>query len=222
MNSELDVETGGFIISCFTYGNINYINGFINQLFSKTGKSIHEFVCNFNKNKDLEIIKGIKYRFSDENDIIFLFDRLQDIFKEYGRMKHIFLDLYKRNGNSIRDTLIGLTSFFKRIDGKFSHLIPDASRNSPCKRLNLFLRWMVRKDNIDLGLWKNDIKTSDLIIPVDTHIHKVSRMLGLIDRKSVNMRFAIELTNNLKKFDPSDPVKYDFALCHIDIKKKPL
>lgn len=85
--------------------------------------------------------------------------------------------------------------------------------------MNMFLRWMVRKDEIDLGLW-NKISSSKLIMPVDTHIARVSRKLRLVRRKSQDMKFAVELTSKLKKFDANDPVKYDFSLCHIGIEGK--
>jgi uncharacterized protein (TIGR02757 family) len=85
--------------------------------------------------------------------------------------------------------------------------------------MNLFLRWMIRKDEIDLGIW-NIVPPSKLIIPVDTHIARVSKKLKLVKRKSIDLKFALELTYNLKSFDPNDPVKYDFALCHAGIEKR--
>ena len=85
--------------------------------------------------------------------------------------------------------------------------------------MNLFLRWMVRKDEIDLGIW-NEVSQSKLIMPVDTHIARISKKLRLVKRKTIDLKFAIELTNYLKKFDGNDPVKYDFALCHVGIDKE--
>ena len=85
--------------------------------------------------------------------------------------------------------------------------------------MNLFLRWMVRKDEIDTGIW-GEIDTSKLIMPVDVHVARAAKALGLVKRKSVDLKFAIELTENLKKFDKNDPVKYDFALCHAGIEKE--
>jgi uncharacterized protein (TIGR02757 family) len=85
--------------------------------------------------------------------------------------------------------------------------------------MNLFLRWMVRKDEIDLGLW-SEVDSGKLIMPVDTHIARISKKLKLVKRKSVDLKFALELTNKLKQFDSADPVKYDFALCHSGIDRK--
>jgi uncharacterized protein (TIGR02757 family) len=98
----------------------------------------------------------------------------------------------------------------------FNYLLPNPTNKSTCKRMNLFLRWMVRKDEIDTGLWR-EIGKSKLIMPVDVHVARVSKNLKLVSRKSVDLKFALELTETLKIFDKDDPVKYDFSLCHIGI-----
>jgi uncharacterized protein (TIGR02757 family) len=95
----------------------------------------------------------------------------------------------------------------------FNYLIPNPGNGSTCKRLNLFLRWMIRNDEIDLGIW-NGIQPSKLVVPVDIHISRVAKKLNLVKRKSIDLKFALELTDKLKQFDPVDPVKYDFSLCH--------
>ena len=97
-------------------------------------------------------------------------------------------------------------------------MFPLPEKASACKRMNLFLRWMVRKDELDFGIW-DKIPTSKLLIPVDTHIARICSMLGLTSRKNPDWKMAEEITNNLKKIDPEDPVKYDFALCHIGMRK---
>jgi uncharacterized protein (TIGR02757 family) len=100
----------------------------------------------------------------------------------------------------------------------FKFMFPLPENGSSCKRMNLFLRWMVRKDELDFGLW-NSISPSKLVIPVDTHIARISTELGLTKRKNVSWKMAEEITENLKQFDPADPVKYDFAICHIGMRK---
>ena len=97
-------------------------------------------------------------------------------------------------------------------------MFPLPSKGSVCKRMNLFLRWMVRKDELDFGLW-DEIDKSKLIIPVDTHIARICRKLKLTKKKNINWNMAEEITENLKKYDPDDPVKYDFAICHIGMRK---
>jgi len=93
------------------------------------------------------------------------------------------------------------------------HFFPTPAKGSACKRMNLFLRWMVRDRDIDFGIWKG-IPKNKLVIPLDTHIARISRCLGFTMRRSADWKAAVEITNALKQFDPDDPVKYDFALCH--------
>jgi uncharacterized protein (TIGR02757 family) len=162
------------------------------------------------------------YRFNTEQDFIDLIFSLQTIIKQYGSLKSLFLKHYSSSHENILPALDKFTSEIRNT-GKhsksFDYLIPDVSKNSTCKRLNLFLRWMVRKDSIDTGLWGREVEKSKLIIPVDTHVYRVSQKLGLVRRKACDIKYAIELTNKLKEFDPLDPVKYDFALCHIGVDK---
>jgi uncharacterized protein (TIGR02757 family) len=96
-------------------------------------------------------------------------------------------------------------------------MFPDPESGSACKRMNLFLRWMVREDELDFGLWKG-MRADQLIIPVDTHIARIAQKLKLTRRKNISWHMAEEITENLKRFDPNDPVKYDFALCHIGMR----
>jgi len=107
---------------------------------------------------------------------------------------------------------------FKKLSRGIVFMFPLPEKGSACKRMNLFLRWMVRKDELDFGLW-SQIPTSKLIIPVDTHIARICKQLRLTNRKNVSWKMAEEITNSLKKFDPDDPVKYDFAICHIGMRK---
>ena len=97
-------------------------------------------------------------------------------------------------------------------------MFPLPELGSACKRMNLFLRWMIRKDELDFGLW-NKIAPHKLVIPVDTHVARICRELGLTSKKNVNWGMAEEITANLMKYDPADPVKYDFAICHIGMRK---
>jgi uncharacterized protein (TIGR02757 family) len=95
------------------------------------------------------------------------------------------------------------------------HLLPDASRGAACKRLLLYLRWMVRRDDVDLGAWEGIVPPSALVIPLDTHVSRLSRLLGLTCRADLSWRTAEEITASLRRLSPEDPVRYDFALCHL-------
>jgi uncharacterized protein (TIGR02757 family) len=239
--SDLDKEFLAFFISCYAYGNIVQINKHVMKFIDLSEGNIYGFIKDFNQKKFLNSVPQVEdsprraslleekfhketyyYRFNTEQDFVDLISSLQEIIKDYGSLKSLFLNHYKSTDDNILQALNKFTSVIRN-KGKhsksFNYLLPDVSRNSTCKRLNLFLRWMVRKDSIDSGLWSREVAASKLIIPVDTHVYKVSRKLNLVKRKSCDMKFAIELTEKLKTFDSNDPVKYDFALCHIGVDK---
>ncbi|HEY5536325.1 MAG TPA: TIGR02757 family protein [Ignavibacteria bacterium] len=223
LKDENEIEVTAFILSCFAYGKVEVMNEFFLNLSSRIAGNLYEFVLNFEELKDKKYLDKLYYRFNVSEDLVFLFSKLKQVITEFGTLEKLFLSGYSNNDANILKGLYGLTDFMKkgiRSDSRYHYLIPDTRKNSTCKRLNLFLRWMVRKDEIDLGIWNKDISKSKLLIPVDTHIYKISQRLKLVIRKSCDLKYAIELTEKLKQFDPEDPVKYDFALCHIGIDKK--
>lgn len=222
-NDERDIEIVGLLSSAYAYGSVDQINRFIELLLQKIGNKPYEFTVNFNKQKDKKHLHELYYRFNTSRDVITLFSAMNKVITEHSSLKNAFMLNYKNEHENILPAL----SWFacELMNGKHSgdryyhYLVSNPIKGSTCKRMNLFLRWMVRKDDIDLGLWSG-IDTSKLIMPVDTHIARIAKQLRLVERKSIDMKFALELTNKLKKFDPLDPVKYDFALCHIGIDKK--
>lgn len=157
------------------------------------------------------------YRFQSSDDIRSFFIALI-LLKEKGGIEKIFLDNYARENNVIDgiNALIESLSENVVMTPGLSFLIGKKSINpktsSPLKRWNLFIRWLVRKDNIDLGFWNSKVNTSDLILPLDTHTFRLGNKFNLLNRKTYDLQSAIEITNNLKQFCPKDPVKYDFAL----------
>ncbi len=188
------------------------------------GDSPHNFIYNL-KPKDIQIFIGIKHRFYSDKDIIQFFFALNSIYKKYGSLKKLFLLNYNYEDENIKNALSHFSNYFLEeinkknkisLGNKFMFPLPE--KGSACKRMNLFLRWMVRKDELDFGIW-NEIQTSKLIIPVDTHVARICRTLKLTKRKNVGWLMAEEITNKLKKYDPDDPVKYDFAICHIGMRK---
>ncbi len=221
---EKDIELAGLITAAFSYGSVDLINAFLDQLFTKTGNNLHKFTINFSKHKDKKLFNGLYYRFNSHSDINNMFRSLQNVLAVNGTLKKYFFSGYSADDENILKALShfsgGLNNNKRETDKRYYHyLFSDPKNKSTCKRMNLFLRWMVRKDEIDYGLW-SEIPSSKLIMPVDTHIAKISRQLHLVKRNTVDLKFALELTGELKKFDSNDPVKYDFALCHIGIDKK--
>ena len=225
-SDERDIEIAGLITSAYAYGSVDQINNFIDTLLKRIGNKPYEFTINFEKRKDKKFLKGMYYRFNSEGDLISLFDSLSKNLARYPSLKKLFMSNYEYDHENIVEALTGFSSALslntlKKKNKYYHYLLPNPANGSTCKRMNLFLRWMVRNDDIDLGIW-NEISTSKLIMPVDTHIGRISKKLKLVKRKSIDLKFAIELTDKLREFDSIDPVKYDFSLCHIGIEKKKL
>lgn len=220
-----DIEISAFLSSLFAYGNLKQITATLDKIHFVMGESPHKFITNYSVENKFEFPVEIKHRFFTQNDIHALFLSLDKIYNTYGSLKFLFLLYYFPNENNIKSSL----SFFSRnlfdLILRYSEetngikfMFPDPNKGSACKRMNLFLRWMVRKDELDFGLWE-EIPTNQLIIPVDTHVAKICRELKLTKRKNLGWEMAEEITEELKKFDSNDPVKYDFAICHIGMRK---
>lgn len=205
-----DMEIVGFIASTLSLGRIDQIFKAIDKILSVIGKKPKEF---FMEERNLQgALKNFSYRFFTQNDIEIFFKRISWIVKNYGRIKNLFLKHWNKDKNMKN----AIHSFVSEIGVKNSFLLPDPIKGSPCKRLNMFIRWMVRRDDVDTGLWR-EIETSNLIIPLDTHVSRIGRILGLTNRKPNDWKAAEEITNSLKEFDPEDPLKYDFPLCRAGI-----
>jgi uncharacterized protein (TIGR02757 family) len=211
------------LCALFAYGKASLIVKFLDSLNFDLLNEKEEVI-----EKEL---KDFYYRFQNSSDVI-------NIFKIFRRMKNenslneLFLQGYKKD-NCI---LEGIDNVIKKIyelsdynSQGFTFLVSNQLKrdksqnikymgNAPYKRWNMFLRWMVRKDEIDLGLW-NGIDTKDLILPLDTHTFNVSKNIGLLNRKTYDLQSAIEITQKLKTFDKLDPIKYDFSLYRIGQEK---
>ena len=208
-----DIELAGFISSLFAYGN--------RKLFIEKLKDFFEYTqyepSNFVKNGDFSAIEkyNFNYRFSKPKDIIELLKILSNLYNTSKGLSELFK--YGYDADSSLDSLyrIVIDYFYARADKAmgqgFYHLLPNPDKGGAMKRMNMFLRWMVRKSDVDLGIW-DFIPKSELRIPLDVHVARLSREMMLLERKSNDMKAVLELTNNLKVFDKDDPVKYDFAI----------
>ena len=209
-------ETISLICALFAYGNVKQIVKFLNSLdFSLLQKSDEEI---------REALKNHYYRFQKSDDIAVLFIALKRL-SEKTTLEEVFKIGYSKNKSAIEgiNKLIEtLQSFYPYKSQGYDFLISRVTLKTKgagaLKRWMMYLRWMVRSDNIDMGLWSG-IDRADLIIPLDTHTFNISKKLGLLNRKSYDLEAAIELTDNLKEFDSSDPLKYDFALYRIGQEK---
>ena len=152
---------------------------------------------------------------------------MSHLLRSHKSIENVFKSFYKKTDSDTGKALTGFIDYALKTDtsdiygknlkpGGLLQFFPSPSKGSACKRKNLFLRWMIRKRDIDFGVWKG-IPENKLIIPLDTHIARISRCLGFTKRKSQDWKMAVEITNALKKLDSGDPLKYDFAMCHYGI-----
>lgn len=223
----LDIEAMAIIASVFAYGNVNQIINTIEKIRLAADEEPYNFITKFNS-ASAKKLSGIKHRFYTNDDIVHLFRTLNLLYEKHDSLKLFFYKFYNPSDANLKNSITGFSSGFyqllklvyrqKQLSTGLKFMFPLPELGSACKRTNLFLRWMVRKDQLDFGLW-NDIPASKLIIPVDTHIARVCQMLKLTKRKNVSWKMAEEITNNLKQFDADDPVKYDFAICHLGMRK---
>jgi uncharacterized protein (TIGR02757 family) len=223
-NYSSDIEVSAFIASCFAYGKVNLFKEVVNTILSTMGKSPYDFLLHFSVKRHSRLFEGIRYRFNENADIVCMLFILHEILKKCTSLENVFKRFYEVDDMNIEKGLVGLVTEFLKINtskiyGKniktkgLTQFFPSPVNGSACKRANLFLRWMVRERDIDFGIWKGIPKKS-LVIPLDIHIARISRCLGFTVRSSQDWKMAVEITESLKKFDPEDPLKYDFALCH--------
>lgn len=204
--------TISLICALFAYGNVKQIVKFLDSLdFSLLHKSDDEIK---------EALKNHYYRFQKSEDVVALFIALKRL-NEENSIEEIFTSGYEKRKNTIdgiNATISAIKEVYEHKSMGYDFLISQVTTKTKgagaLKRWMMYLRWMVRKDNIDMGLW-SAIDKKDLIIPLDTHTFNVSRKLGLLHRKNYDLEAAIELTASLQEFDSLDPLKYDFALYRI-------
>lgn len=206
-----DIEIAAFLASIFAYGNRKIFIKKLDELFKIMKNQPLEFVLNFNP----KTLKEFNYRFAKDFDVIEVFNILNKLYKDGGSLKALFEYGYKLDG-SILIMLQSVVDYFyanvqNEVGQGFYHLIPNPKNGGAVKRLNMFLRWIVRKGPVDLGIW-DFIPTSELLIPLDVHVARISREMGLLTRNSNDFKAVLELNEKLKQFDPNDPAKFDFAM----------
>ena len=219
-----DREIVALLSATLAYGRVEQIENDLNKLFAIIGKSPFDFTLNFNKTKR-ERLASFKHRFNTGNDIADLLEILKIILKKHSRIENFFLEGYNGDDENIIPALTNfcgrLYSIYEKRFGRpvskgFQFLLASPANGSVCKRLNMFLRWMVRSDDVDPGLWKS-VDKAKLIVPIDVHMARLCKILGLYKRKTVTLAAAVEITESFKRIEPADPVKYDFALSRIGI-----
>lgn len=201
-----DKEIAGFFASQFAYGKIDVMKRFLKTLFDCMGESPETYI----KQGDWSSLSGLYYRFQKSQEIIRLFEVLRTILVEYGSMGGMVAAYYEGDA---RQAVWRIRKEMLDNENELIFFFPKPLPASPLKRWNLYLRWMVRKDDIDQGLW-TFMDKRDLVVPLDTHLFKIGRCLGWTERKNPSWNGAQDITKVLRRACPEDPLKYDFLLCH--------
>lgn len=217
-SKKQDIEIMGFFAAIFAWGQRKTIINKSMELVQRFDGKPYEFILHHSEN-DLKRLVGFKHRTFNDTDLLYFVDFLQRHYCKNDSLEDAFIP--ETGFSDMENSLI----YFERSFFDYPHAplrtkkhIATPARNSTCKRLNMFLRWMVRNDNrgVDFGLWKK-IQPKHLICPIDVHVDRTARQLGLISRKQTDWKTALELTENLRLLDAEDPVKYDFALFGLSI-----
>ena len=219
-----DRELVALLTACLAYGRVDLLGRALDGVLARMGPSPAAFVTGFDPRRDAGAFDAFWYRFNRPRDLVAFCVAARDLLSRYGTLEKLFLAGDPDPHGPIGPALEQFARAFLEADlrpvftrGKrsrgYRHLFPLPSAGGPCKRLHLFLRWVVRRVPPDFGLW-TAVSPARLLIPVDTHVENIARSIGLTRRRSRNWKMAEEITARLAAVDPGDPVKFDFALCH--------
>jgi uncharacterized protein (TIGR02757 family) len=220
-----DVEIAAFLASALAYGRVRQIERSLTQLFDRMDSAPYDFTAHFDGPGRAKL-RSFKHRFTTGDDLSDLLSLFRRILDDYGDLESFFMRGYRGEDATVLPALSAfcdsLCRTYTDLHGRtrtsqgLGYLLASPSRGSASKRLNLFLRWMVRRDEVDLGLW-NRVDRSKLIVPVDVHMDRLCRILGLHDDKTISLSTALKITEGFARIEPGDPAKYDFALSRIGI-----
>lgn len=218
-SKQQDIEIMGFFAAILAWGQRKTIIAKCHELIKLMDNSPHDFIIN-HWEKDLRRFLNFKHRTFNPTDLLYFIAFFRNYYKKHDSLEMAF----SQSNGELEIALKNFHELFFSLEDapqRTRKHIATPAKNSTCKRLNMYLRWMVRKDNkgVDFGLWKS-INPSQLLCPLDLHVDRVARRLGLIKSKATNWKTVLELTENLRKLDPKDPVKYDFALFGLGVIEK--
>jgi uncharacterized protein (TIGR02757 family) len=220
---QQDIEIMGFFAATLAWGQRKTIINKCLELVSLFENAPYDFILN-HREKDLQRFLNFKHRTFNATDLLYFIEFFSLFYRDHSTLEDAFLKGIDQADKNLERSLMEFHNLFFSLPDfplRTRKHIPTPARNSSCKRLNMFLRWMVRNDNkgVDFGIWKR-IKPSMLLCPLDVHVQRVSMKLGILHRHQQDWKAVVELTENLNKLDPFDPVKYDFALFGMGINEK--
>jgi uncharacterized protein (TIGR02757 family) len=218
-DDPLDQEVAGLIAAAFAYGRADIVVANVNWILDRMGESPFAFLHGQPRAAVLhQRFARFSHRFHKTPDLVAFLQCIAKAIETHGSLGELFRACYRDQDSDIGPTL---TRFVAELRGgqpppAVQYLLSSPEDKSACKRMNLYLRWMIRRTSPDLGLW-SFADPAKLVMPLDTHIHRIATFLGINRRKSADWKAARLITNRLQKFDRSDPVRYDFAMCRLGI-----
>jgi len=222
---QQDIEIAAFFAAIFAWGNRTTIINKSKELMQKMDNAPHVF-CLTHQPKDLKRLFGFKHRTFNDTDLLYCITFLKTHYQNNDSLETAFFKDYQtgKRIKNIEEALQNFQSYFMSMEDapqRTRKHISSPAAGSTCKRLNMFLRWMIRKDHtgVDFGIWKS-IAPSELIIPIDVHVARIARTLGILNRPQTDWQAALELTEYCRTLDSKDPVKYDFALFSLGVIEK--
>jgi len=217
-----DREVAGLLAAAFAYGRADIVVRNVSGLLEAMGSSPHAYLArDFERTEAHVRFRGFSHRFHKTRDLVALLTCLAGAIREHGSIGALFASVHDPRDRDVGPSLTRFASALHAHAGprppkSLSFLVSSPEDGSACKRMNLFLRWMVRRTSPDLGQW-SFVDPSQLVMPVDTHVHRISTFLGLNRRKAADWKTARALTDVLATFDAADPVRYDFAICRLGV-----
>lgn len=213
-----DQEIAGLIAAAFAYGRAETVVANAGLVLRRMTPSPYAYLATFDPAEARKRFAGFAHRFHKTRDLVLFLQMIAEALRAHESLGALFHRSYNASDADIGPSLTRFVTALRngRDDAALRYLLTSPDDGSACKRMNLYLRWMVRRTSPDLGLW-TFVDPGQLVMPVDTHIHRIATFLGLNDRKSADWRAARAITDALARFDPTDPVRYDFALCRLGI-----
>lgn len=216
----LDQEVVGLLAAAFAYGRADIVVRNVRGIVDAMTPSPYLYVERFRRDRARSTFATFSHRFHKTDDLVALLGVISKAVKKHGSLGELFRSVHDPGEDDIGPTLSRFTE--KLISPgppatpSLRYLLSSPENGSACKRMNLYLRWMVRRESPDLGLW-SFVSPSQLVMPLDTHVHRITSFLGLNDRKSADWKAALALTHEMRTIDPADPVRFDFAICRLGI-----
>jgi uncharacterized protein (TIGR02757 family) len=214
-----DREIVGFVASALAYGRVAQILRSVSTVLERMGPSPQGYLLESTHAALRKTFRGFKHRFTTGEELATTLFCIKRIIERHGSLNACFVSHLHDGDENVLRALCEFVGELVCIDnGQFNSLMPSPKRGSACKRLNLFLRWVVRSDAVDPGGW-HSVPAHGLIVPMDTHMHRIALCMGLTRRKQPDMQAALEMTAGFRRLAPDDPIRYDFSLTRLGIRK---